>query len=294
MAPSVGAIMKITNHMLEGVEFRQARWTGGKITPEIVILHDTAGRLEKGNSARYLAQNDAKVSAHFVVERDGTISQLVATNRQANHAGQSSYHGRAGCNGFSIGIEIVNAGKMTRIASTAGLRARAWWKEDFQDGHGVELVELTTREHGAGVWMDYTPEQITAVTLLIEALFRDIKTLKDVTTHWYVSPGRKVDTNPLFPLDAIRAKILGRDDPALIEAEEGSLPASDGFVFIGAKSGLNMRRWPSLNPNIITAIPHGEVVPAIRRGTFDDTDWLRVLYAGQEGWVVEAYTQPIT
>lgn len=283
--------MKIRNHKLEGVEFQPARWTGGVITPEIVILHDTAGRLEKGNSARYLRDNDAKVSVHFVLERDGTIVQQVPANRQANHAGESSYNGRKGCNAFSIGIEIVNPGKMTRIAGTGGLWARAWWKEDFQDGHGVELVEMTTPEHGPGVWMDYTPEQITAVTLLLETLFRDIKTLKDITTHWYVSPGRKVDTNPLFPLAAIRAKVLGRDDPAQAAADAGSQPARDLRRVIAA-SGLNLRRWPSFNPNVILAIPHGTEVLVEREGVFDGRDWCRVLYAGQEGWIVKSYTHP--
>lgn len=292
MALSVGAIMKIQNHKLEGVEFLPARWTGGKIAPEIVILHDTAGRLEKGNSARYLADNDAKVSVQFVVDRDGTITQLVPTNRQANHAGQSSYHGRAGCNGFSIGIEIVNPGKMTRITGLTGLWARAWWKEDFQDGHGVDLVEMTTPEHGAGVWMDYTPEQITAVTLLLETLFRDIKTLKDITTHWYVSPGRKVDTNPLFPLEAVRAKVLGRDDPADQEAEARSETATGMMVRVRSAAGLNLRRWPSFNPNVILTIPDGAQLPVLRVGVFEGRDWLYVLYSGQEGWIVKSYTHP--
>ncbi len=291
MALSVGAIMKILNHKLEGVEFFPARWTGGKITPEIVILHDTAGRLDKGNSARYLANNEAKTSVHFVVERDGSITQLVPTNRQASHAGKSSYHGREWCNSFSLGIEIVNAGKMTRIPGESGLWARAWWKETFQDGDDVELVEMTTPEHGPGVWMDYTPEQITTVTLLLEALFRDIKTLKDITTHWYVSPGRKVDTNPLFPLEQIRAKVLGRDDPADIAAEQGSLTAHD-LRRVVAASGLNMRRWPSFNPNVILSIPDGTVVPVLRAGKFGGREWLCVLYAGQEGWIIKSYTQP--
>ncbi|WP_353428742.1 N-acetylmuramoyl-L-alanine amidase [Paracoccus denitrificans] len=285
--------MKIRNHKLEGVEFQPARWTGGAITPEIIILHDTAGRLEKGNSARYLRDNDAKVSVHFVLERDGTIVQQVPTNRQANHAGESSYNGRKGCNGFSIGIEIVNPGKMTRIAGTGGLWARAWWKEDFQDGHGVELVEMTTPEHGSGVWMDYTPEQITAGTLLLETLFRDIRTLKDITTHWYVSPGRKVDTNPLFPLEQIRAKVLGRDDPAQVAAEAGSAPSPTATMLrvVTAGSNLNLRRWPSFNPNVIGSVPNGTRVPAIRSGIFDGRAWTLVQFDGREGWIVDSYTQ---
>ena len=284
--------MKIRNHKLDGVEFMPARWMGGKITPEIVILHDTAGRLEKGNSASYLANNTAKTSVHFVIERDGTISQLVPTNRAAWHAGQSSYHGRAACNDFSIGIELVNAGKMFKVG-TAPLTARAWWKQTFTDGDGCDLAEAATAEHGAAVWMDYTPEQITAATMLLDALFRDIPTLRDITTHWYVSPGRKVDTNPLFPLEAIRSKVLGRDDPEdkVAEVQSDKVAGASRITAIG---GLNMRRWPNTaNPNVILTIPNGTEVLVERAGVFSGRPWLLVTYGGQTGWVVESYTQSI-
>ncbi|RJE87121.1 N-acetylmuramoyl-L-alanine amidase [Paracoccus onubensis] len=283
--------MRITNHRLEGIDFVPARWTGGTITPEIVVLHDTAGRLEKGNSARYLADNDAKVSVHFVIERDGTITQLVPTNRRANHAGQSSFHGRHGCNDFSIGIEIVNPGKME--AGGHG-EALAWWGQVFHNDGKHEILHRQTPEHGPGVWMTYTPEQIAAVCNLLETLFRDIPTLEDITTHWYISPGRKVDTNPLFPLAQVRALVLGRDDPAVIEAEESSTeePTATMLRVATSGSGLNMRRWPSFNPNVITSIPNGTAVPALRSGVFDGRSWSLVQYDGREGWIVNSYTQP--
>lgn len=284
--------MRIHDHKLEGVEFTPARWTGGVITPEIVVLHDTAGRLEKGNSARYLANNDAKVSVHFVIERDGTITQQVPTNRRANHCGQSSYHGRKWCNEFAIGIEIVNPGKMIAARRGDTFHGRAWWGEIFTVSPEIVLAEADTPQHGDGCWMDYSPRQIDAVIALLTALFRDIDTLRDITTHWYISPGRKVDTNPLFPLDHVRARVLGRDDPALIDAEAQSADAGGEFVRIVAPSGLNMRRWPSFNPNVIAAIPDGTIVPVQRRGHFDGRDWSCVVYAGQEGWIVDAYTQP--
>ncbi len=283
--------MRIRNHKLDGVAFTPARWTGGVITPEIVVLHDTAGRLEKGNSARYLADNDAKVSVHFVIERDGTITQQVPTNQRANHCGQSSFHGRKWCNEFAIGVEIVNPGRMDPVRGTEAFSARAWWGESFTASPEIVLAEADTPQHGTGCWMDYTPEQIDAVIALLTALFRDIDTLRDITTHWYISPGRKVDTNPLFPLDQVRARVLGRDDPALIDAEAQSEDAGGEFVRIVAASGLNMRRWPSFNPNVITAIPDGTIVPVQRHGHFDGRDWSCVVYAGHEGWIVDAYTE---
>lgn len=285
--------MRVKNHRIEGIPYRAAKSIGGAIVPEIVILHDTAGRLTPGNSAAYLRDNPAGVSVHFVIERDGSIEQQVPTNRRAGHAGKSTYHGRADCNAFSIGIEIVNPGRMTWADRSAGM-ARAWFGQLFTDGvDGADIVEMTTPQHGTGVWMSYSEAQIDALQRLLAALFAGIPTLQDITTHWYVSPGRKVDTNPLFPLEAIRARILGRDDPADLAAEAASEPVPTATMArITAASGLNMRRWPSFNPNVIRSIPQGTLVPVLRTGHFDGRNWSLVLFDGHEGWIVDSYTHP--
>jgi N-acetyl-anhydromuramoyl-L-alanine amidase len=49
---------------------------------------------------------DLRVSSHFLVRRDGTLFQFVATRLRAWHAGVSSWRGRERCNDFSIGIEL--------------------------------------------------------------------------------------------------------------------------------------------------------------------------------------------
>ena len=291
--------MRIINHKLDGVEFKPAYYTGPVITPEIVVLHDTAGRLTKGNSAAYLAsKNSGEVSVHFVLERDGTIIQLVPTNCRANHAGQSSFNGREWCNGFSIGIEIVNPGKMTTVASGGYVasKGRAWWGEIFEAGDEYDIEYRHTPEHGEGVWMAYTDAQIEALFGLLAVLFRDVPTLKDITTHWYVSPGRKVDTNPLFPLDQIRARVLGRDDPADTAAEKGSAVPGDDDLMVWVETPgdtLNLRRWPSFNPNVIAEIPNGAVVPVVRSGTFCNRKWHRVIYGGPAGWTLARHAVPI-
>jgi AmpD protein len=48
----------------------------------------------------------ARVSAHALVRRDGSVTQYVPFTQRAWHAGASEYCGRAGCNDFSIGIEL--------------------------------------------------------------------------------------------------------------------------------------------------------------------------------------------
>lgn len=49
---------------------------------------------------------ELRVSAHLLIRRGGEITQFVAFNNRAWHAGSSSYIGRADCNDFSIGIEL--------------------------------------------------------------------------------------------------------------------------------------------------------------------------------------------
>ena len=49
---------------------------------------------------------DVRVSAHFLITREGELVQFVACTQRAWHAGQSDYCGRQRCNDFSIGIEI--------------------------------------------------------------------------------------------------------------------------------------------------------------------------------------------
>jgi AmpD protein len=47
-----------------------------------------------------------RVSAHFLVRRDGGVVQFVPCRLRAWHAGASNWHGAERCNDFSIGIEL--------------------------------------------------------------------------------------------------------------------------------------------------------------------------------------------
>lgn len=49
---------------------------------------------------------DMRVSAHFLLRRDGGIVQFVSTHLRAWHAGVSAFEERERCNDFSIGIEL--------------------------------------------------------------------------------------------------------------------------------------------------------------------------------------------
>ena len=47
-----------------------------------------------------------RVSAHFLIDRNGNITQFVGCEQRAWHAGVSVFAGRERCNDFSIGIEL--------------------------------------------------------------------------------------------------------------------------------------------------------------------------------------------
>lgn len=54
----------------------------------------------------YQQLKGVKVSAHFLIRRNGEIVQFVSCRQRAWHAGVSSWQGRTRCNDFSIGIEL--------------------------------------------------------------------------------------------------------------------------------------------------------------------------------------------
>jgi N-acetyl-anhydromuramoyl-L-alanine amidase len=66
-------------------------------------------RLDAGAHPYFEGIRDLKVSAHFLVRRDGELAQFVPTGRRAWHAGASTWRGRQKCNDFSIGVEMEGA-----------------------------------------------------------------------------------------------------------------------------------------------------------------------------------------
>ena len=65
-----------------------------------------SNRLDAAAHPYFARLRDLRVSAHFVIRRDGTLLQFVSCAKRAWHAGVSTWNGRAGCNDFSVGIEL--------------------------------------------------------------------------------------------------------------------------------------------------------------------------------------------
>ena len=52
---------------------------------------------------------DLRVSSHFLIDREGQITQFVSVYKRAWHAGKSNFENEDNCNDFSIGIEMIGS-----------------------------------------------------------------------------------------------------------------------------------------------------------------------------------------
>lgn len=81
----------------------------GGAVPELVVIHYTAMASCAASRAR-LCDPVAEVSAHWLIDLDGSTEQLVDEGRRAWHAGAGSWGGVTDVNSHSIGIELQNSG----------------------------------------------------------------------------------------------------------------------------------------------------------------------------------------
>ena len=62
--------------------------------------------LDRAAHAYFATIASLRVSAHFLIRRDGHLIQFVSCRQRAWHAGASCWKGRQRCNDFSVGIEL--------------------------------------------------------------------------------------------------------------------------------------------------------------------------------------------
>lgn len=200
--------MRLIDHLVhddagDPVELVESPNRGGRLTAEYLVMHYTAGRSAR-ESIKWLCDPRAKASAHVVIARDGKVTQLVPFDTVAWHAGRSAWEGRTGLNRWSIGIELDNGGRLVR-------RNGAWWHWTGDRKYPDREVLEATHRHESHVsgWHVYTIEQIEAALELSSALVAEYG-LRDVLGHDDISPGRKSDPGPAFPMESFRARLLGR------------------------------------------------------------------------------------
>ncbi|WP_029655380.1 1,6-anhydro-N-acetylmuramyl-L-alanine amidase AmpD [Marinobacter daepoensis] len=116
-------------------------------------------RLDTGVHPYFETIAELQVSAHALVQRDGTVLQFVSCLDRAWHAGRSSFQGRDECNDYSIGIELEGTDD-----------------QPYTDAQYRALSRLATLVMAA--WPDVTGDRVAG--------------------HSDIAPGRKTDPGPAF------------------------------------------------------------------------------------------------
>ena len=140
---------------------QNARPTGER--PKVIVLHADVSATAQA-SAAWLMRPTTQASYHYLIERDGGVTQLVKPAMRAWHAGKSEFFGQQNVNDFSIGLCFSNLQNGVEPFTQKALDT------------GVELLVPLMKEYDIG--------------------------LECVTTHEAVARplGRKSDPSPLFPL----------------------------------------------------------------------------------------------
>lgn len=115
------------------------------------------------------------VSAHFLIARDGALTQYVPLHERAWHAGVSSFAGRQRCNDFSIGIEL----------------------------EGTDVRPFTARQY----------RRLIAVTRTLLRTFPQLSAAR-IAGHSDIAPGRKTDPGPHFDWQRYRAALTAEQEAA--------------------------------------------------------------------------------
>lgn len=77
--------------------------------PSLIVIHYT-GMTDCAAARARLCDPQAQVSAHWLIDTDGSTEQLVCETRRAWHAGAGTWRGADDINSRSIGIELANPG----------------------------------------------------------------------------------------------------------------------------------------------------------------------------------------
>jgi N-acetylmuramoyl-L-alanine amidase len=136
-------------------------WNERALPVSLVVLHYTGMRTAAEALERMLDPK-AEVSAHYMIDEDGTDTRLVDESMRAWHAGRSFWRGITDINSASVGIELVNPG-------------HEWGYHPFPDAQMEALIPLLAaimERHGIA------PENVVG--------------------HSDVAPARKDDPGELF------------------------------------------------------------------------------------------------
>lgn len=287
--------MRIRNHRLSGHWFKKSKDIGGPLaSPRFIVMHYTAGGSGEASRDYMLLSPTAKqrklgsarkvyASAHVTIDRDGTLWQIVPFNTMARHAGTSRWKGLTSLNRYSIGIELANYGWLDRQGDNSYRRSDT----PRFDAPDVVIGKMPHSEQTKG-WEPYTEAQLNSAEQLVDTLLHYYPTLQEIVGHEDISPGRKFDPGPAFPMARFRNLSDSRGVGAI---DEDVTPANERFASIAR---LNIREGPGTEFEKLPESPlaKGTELEVIdRQGTWylattDDTKAVT-------GWVHSGYLRLI-
>jgi N-acetylmuramoyl-L-alanine amidase len=272
--------LEIQDHLLQGknVSYVETPNKSGEIEPKYLVFHYTAGRSAQ-SSVDWLTNPDANASAHLVVGRQGTITQLAPFTTKTWHAGRSHWDGLTGLNQYSIGIEMDNAGPLTLVGS----KLQAWFGKTYPKSQATFAKHKLDDEFHW--WHAYTERQIIAAVELAKLLVKTYN-LKEIIGHDDIAPGRKRDPGPAFPLIHIQAMVMGRPEEQSeryrVTANRLNIRKGPGGEFDRVSESLKKGTEVSL----LEKCDRWSKVEVIDKKTGKETDI--------EGWVYNRYIQLIS
>lgn len=290
--------MRIKNHKLVGHWFRLSKDIGDRLDPpRFIVMHYTAGgsgaasrdyMLKSPTQKQRLLGAGDKVyaSAHVVVDRDGTVWQIVPFNRKARHAGRSSWKGLESLNRYSVGIEIANYGWLD-------LQGDGSYKRSDTPRFAAEAVTVAPMPSGTQTkgWENYPATQLEAVERVTRALLAAYPSISEVLGHQEIAPGRKFDPGPAFPMECFRDLVDSRGIGAIEDDSGGEPPRRERYE---TTVRLNIRGGPGTDFETLEASPLAPGTALERLG--DDGSWMKVAVEGPGvvvGWVHGSYLRLI-
>lgn len=175
-----------------------------------IVIHYTAGGKASG-TIRWLCNPQARASAHFVISRDGRITQLVDLGMKAWHAGVSKMALSSGemtpdANRFTVGIELANYGWLQNnedefFYELAGKSRKA----RIDPNYPPQFAELAFDNNAvvSGWWEPYADRQLDSLDWLVKEIARiHPKAGGNIVGHESIAmpfSTRKRDPGPLFP-----------------------------------------------------------------------------------------------
>jgi N-acetylmuramoyl-L-alanine amidase len=287
--------MLIKNHHFEDYWYQLSEDVGGEIgPPKFIVMHYTAGGsaeasrdymlLSPQEKGRRMGRNKSVYgSAHLVIGRDGGCWQIVPFNNKARHAGRSNWKGLSSLNQHSIGIEIANYGWLDRLGSGDYRRPETpvFAAED------VVLGEMPSGSEMKG-WECYSEKQLLMVEKITAALLDHYPSIQEIVGHQEISPGRKFDPGPAFPMQRFRNLVSSRADPEEEDRPE-LLPA------YSITTRLNIRGGPGTSFDKLEGGPLAAGTRVVEQEREDK--WSRVTIEDgplTEGWVYNPYMELIS